>query len=769
MNSQPDRQPGGTWLDIPAFAALAGIHPSNAREACNRCHDGGTWRGYPFKVRKQAGKSWQVYAPSLPPDLFAAWQATQPKPPAPLPESPPVPATLAATPANLGKLPDPRHIERAKWIEKLILPALEYPPRSAARGGIINDTARREHIGPDGKPCQVAPETLRLWVRRYEQGGLAALVRKPRIEKKAGRVFINRKWDAACPLVDAHKTAIATAIKTYIKSLWGAVNPGWKKVENLASSKLMNLCQEYGWQAATYDACRMGRHAVENFREFGVIHTKEKDAKRFSDLYKPRIIRGGNYRPMEIIVGDVHPVDILVTRQDGSIATPRLIAWYDFATHRIFATLVLLEKGQGITQADVWASFAAMVEAWGLPERLYLDNGAEYHGRKRGFDPATLSGLIRGFNELSALVIAARTLALELGKEPPPEFTSEIVTIDRTTPKATDEPPAREAGAIVRALPYNAAAKPIEGAFAALEKVLAMLPGYIGSDRMNKRTPKLGKQTVAWPDADSFEAAFTTALAYWHMLEQAGNLNGHSPNAAYAAHCEQGWKAIPIPREALIFALSEAVNPKVHNRGIQVAGNWYFGDGLIPYGQRKVNIRYAKWAPERLILVKCAAPLQLEWIDRAPEFHAIDQAGAIEQSRRNGLALRHIGALKAETQPLDMADEMARHVATQPPAPATPFGPAVNLVSGVKALVEDGRKKGPAPKQTIRTLKPAEVIDPGTGQVRNLLDGLAKIAPPAPTPQPENLLDRLKAPAVQQSAPHHDPLDDLVRRHAENG
>lgn len=749
-STAPDKEDGKGWLSVTDLSELAEINPSTAREACKRCHEGKTWRNKIMEVRQVNGKAYQVHAPSLPLDLFAAWQAAQPKPPAPVPETPPAPAVLASAPASIGKLPDPKHIERAKWIEKLILPALEYPARSAARGGIIDDLARHQHIDPDGKECQIAARTIRSWCEKYEHpqhGGLAALVRKPRIEKKASRVFINRAWDAACPLEDAQKTAIAAAVQTYIKSLWGAVDPGWAKVENLASSKLMQLCHESGWQAATYDACRLGRHAVEKYRKYGAIHTKEKDAKRYSDLYKPRIIRSGNYRPMEIIVGDVHPVDALVTRPDGTIATPRLIAWYDFGTHRLFATLVLLEKGQGITQADVLASFAAMVAAWGLPERLYLDNGSEYKW----------DGLIQGFNQLSALVIGWR------------QFTAEIVTTDRTTQEATTEHPTREAGAIVRALPYNASAKPIEGGFAALEKVLAMLPGYIGGDRMNKRAPRLGKQTEAWGDADSYERAFTGALAYWHTLEQAGNLNGQSPNAAYAAHCAQGWQATPIPREALIFALSEAVSPKVHNRGIQVAGNWYFGDALIPYGQRKVSIRYAKWAPERVILVKNTAPLQLEWIDRAPEYHALDQAGAIEQSRRNGVALRHIGAMKAEIQPVDMADEMARHVATQPAAPATPFGPAVNLGAGVQALVEAAERKGPAPAQTIRTLKPAETIDPGTGKVRNLLDSLPKIVPPAPAPKPENPLDRLQVPARPQPEPFHNPIDDLVRRYAGNG
>lgn len=735
----------GAWLSVAEFAELAGINERNGRDVLARAFsDHKPWRGHEMEVRRFNGKAYQVNPATLPPDLFSVWCATLPPPPSPAPEKSPAPAALISKAGGIEKLAKPEHIERAKWEERLIRPALEYPVRSRARGGAIKAIAEREHIGLDGKPCQVAARTLGEWIEKYEIGGLAALVRKPRLEKRP-RVFINRAWDAACPLEDAKKTAIAVAVNTYIKSLWASANPGWAKVEGMASSKLMQLCHDAGWQAATYEICRLGRHSVEKHRNHAVIHIKEKDAKRFYDLHKPRIIRDHTKcMPMEIIVGDVHPVDVLVKRPDGSIATPRLIAWYDFATHRIFATLVLLEKGQGITQADVWASFAAMVEAWGLPERLYLDNGSEYDW----------AGLIRGFNELSALVMNSREFARE--------FAAEIIASNRPDLSAATEAdqPDREAGAIIHALPYNAAAKPIEGCFAALEKVLAMLPGYIGGNRMNKRTHKLGKETEPWCDADSFERAFTTALAYWHTLEQDGNLAGLSPNTVYAGHLDSGWRAIGIPRDALAFALSEDQVCKVHNRGIQVAGSWYYGDALLQFGQHKVSIRYVKWAPERVILVKSTSPLELAWIPRAPVYHATDQTGAAEQSRRNGLLLRHISGMKAETNPLDMASELERHVATQPAAPDTVFGPQIRLGSGVEALVEAGKQMGPAPKQEIRIVKSGEIIHPDTGTVHNLAEHLPTPAPALPRPPVINLADLLPMPSGQpiQSLAESDPF-----------
>jgi hypothetical protein len=734
------------WLSVVEFAALAGIIERNARAALACCHSGKTWRGFALEVRKVNGKAYQVHAPSLPLDLFAAWQAAQPKPPVPVTET----AALVAIPdaeESHPRLHTHEEIELGKWKEKLILTALEFPKRSRARGGVIKTISEREHVRPDGTKCRYSARALGEWVELYEAGGLSALMRKPR-QEKGPRVFINRAWDAACPLDDAQKSAISAAIKIHIKSLWATANPGWVKVENLASSKLVELCQAHGWQDATYITCRLGRHIVEDSREYADIHTKGKHAKKFFDLFKPRVARDHSLlKPMEIIAGDVHPVDVTYLRQDGSTATPRMIAWYDVANHRTFYTLVALEPGQGITQADVWASFAAMVEAWGLPERLYLDNGSEYNGNKR-IDREILDGLIRGFNELSALVINWRQFMGAVEQESRHGFTVEEAPLSE-----------REAGGIIRALPYNAPGKPgIEGSFASIEKVLSMLPGYIGGDRMKQRTPKLGKKTQPWPNFEALEGAFKTALAYWHSLPQAGNLKNQSPNAVYAAQIATGWRAVPIPREALIFALSEAKTCKVQNDGIVIFGLRYYGDALARYPQQKVCIRVAKWAPERVILVENTRPLKLALLDRDTAYHPQDEAGAKEQSRREGLINRHYKDLKSEagSTDTDMLAEMARTVAHHPPAQATLFGPAISLGAGVQSLVEDGQRKGPPPRQPARPLKLAETIDPETGKVRSLADNLPMPASPAPRAAPRNLADLLPMPAQK---PIHPPAE----------
>ena len=66
---------------------------------------------------------------------------------------------------------------------------------------------------------------------------------------------------------------------------------------------------------------------------------------------------------MDIIVGDVHPIDIKLTRADGTAVMPRAIAWQDVTTQRLHVTLIQLEKGEDVKQVHVAQCFAAMCSA----------------------------------------------------------------------------------------------------------------------------------------------------------------------------------------------------------------------------------------------------------------------------------------------------------------------------------------------------------------------------------------------------------------------
>ena len=425
-------------------------------------------------------------------------------------------------------------------------------------------------------------------------------------------------------------------------------------------------------------------------------------------------------RPMEQVVGDVHPLDVYVRREDGTTATPRFIAWYDVATHRLCGTLHLLDAGTGVTQALVWASFAEMVEAWGLPTHLYLDNGREYYGRPRRYGEGVPSAVMTGFNELTSLALAMR----EFGAAIEAEFMAEFVDGHAGTPG--DVPAAnaefRRSG-VDRAMPYNAPGKPgIEGQFASLEKVMKMGLGYIGGNRMNKRTPKLGKETAPWPDMDTFRAAFKQFLDYWNGMEQRGNLGGKSPNQAWAEAQQDGWKAVKVDRIALIYALSEPVTCMATQGVVTVDGQRYRGDELGKWSGKKITVRYAKWAPELLIYSPdFSRPNKMVPLTRVTRYHPNDQDGARESGRMQSTLVGEIRRMEAETEELDIVEEITLDNAARAPAPETVFGPVLSLGPHVDGLAETAKRLGPPAPQEIVELLPGESIDQETGEVTHVL------------------------------------------------
>jgi hypothetical protein len=221
---------------------------------------------------------------------------------------------------------------------------------------------------------------------------------------------------------------------------------------------------------------------------------------------------------------------------------------------------------------------------------------------------------------------------------------------------------------------------------------------------------------------EKFEPAFQQILAYRQNQRQAKNLDGKSPNEALQAAQNAGWKASLVPREALIYAMSETRECMVHRGGVEVAGQRYEGDALIPLSRRKIKIRYAKWAPERIVYAPdLENPREVAWIERVRLFHPLDEAGAREAARRNGLLRKHIGELKSGTEQLDPLAEMARDIAARPPAPETIFGPVVSFGPQIDALVESAKRLGPPAPQEIIQLQPGESVDAETGEVTHVL------------------------------------------------
>lgn len=640
--------PHDLWIGCNEFADLAGIARQNVHAAMKRALNGNPWRGASLEIRTAENGSLKVFVPSLPPILRETWMARNPgimEAPAvdPVPLPPP-----AAIDSDIGA-----RVAEMRWKLTIIAPALAHPKGSHARAAVLEEITAGRHADLRGKPITIHVDTLRGWLKTIEEGSESALARPRRADAGQRRSFICRAWDKACPLPDTKKTAIAAAFDEHVRGLWrSGISEG--KILPLATTELQALSIDAGWiDAPRIDA---GLHAIRRHAEVRKIAISETDAKRFHDKLTPRIHRSRDgLQPMDIVIGDVHPIDILIARDDGSLATPRAIAWLDLATNDLFVTLTLYPKGKSVTQADIAASFVDMVQAWGLPRTLYLDNGSEYEG-----------DLIAGFERLQGLMEGFRF----------------FVTA------ATDTIPAASPRAIVRAKPYNAQSKAIEGVFSCLEKFMALIPGYIGGERMKKKTHNVGKAPKPYPGTfEKFrDVAFAEALAFYRNEPQSGTMGGKSPNQRKREAIEAGWRPFTAGYEIFLFAFASTRRVKVHPGGIELDGTWFQSADIVTRIGEYIEVRYAKWDGAHALWIDDAGRPIL--IPRALYFHPLDIEGAKEQALLNGFQTRDNRRLAATAPRIDTVAAMARHNAALPPPPETPPGIPIILDGESKRIVD---------------------------------------------------------------------------------
>lgn len=677
------------WCGTTEFAALAGINRQNAHGAMVRCMNGGAWRGEKLEVQTveakggRGGKALQVYIPSLPPDLREKFLATLKTDHEFVhPSTPALPAPEYLDPA-LYK----RHADRC-WKIELLAPALAHPPRSHARGKELRRIAAKEYPAPSGKTVKPSLTTLREWLRKLEKEDEQTSGRKTREQV----VIVNRAWDAACPLSIEEKAQIREELDTYLASAWAGGVPGVNRVVQFASSRLVELSREHGWPDASLETCNIGRYLAEQYRKYSVIALKERNAKAHFDKVTPRIkINRKKLKPGDVVVGDVHPFDVQKL-EGGRIVHARLICWLDLATYDIFVDVVILGPGRGIRQEDIAASFVNMVLAWGLPKQLRLDNGKEYKWE----------AMMQGFHALAAVVRTYSQVFLPsiLGEGERNELLNDF------TPR----------NVISRARPYNAPAKQIESVQGILEYYFfSMMPGWIGGDRMNKRTHKVGEAPKAHEgDDEAFERDIALCIKLYQTTEQK---DGSSPNDKRSAAYAAGLTPVRVDLALLVCTLSETEMRMVSNRGVEVNGRFGMIDELTPHIGHKVEIIYAKWYKSHAFYRDQQGKLFA--IPLGVEYDHDDPAGAKEQSRLVSVQNAFYRTLKAKTEDMDMMAEVERHLAHMPPAPELPEGIRITTAEGnaIASALEEAKDTPP------RKLKAGEKIHPNTG-------ALLTIAPP---------------------------------------
>lgn len=620
------------WITSDVFASAAGISAQKARQALQNGLSGRTWNGCRIDVSLidaeqggNAGKQYVVRVSSLPAEIQQKVKEYFREP---------------IDPKFLRI--DERGLAEHNWKVDVIRPILAQPKGSSERAAEYARLADTERMGWRGKPVKLAMSTLKWWVRRYETYDGMHLCLAQIVRKDVGqqRVFISRAWERAVPFDRNTREMIHNDLKIHVRAL---IKGGAQRKQGLilTAEKLKEMTAAYGFSVNNpATAARIFAIPLDFWRDeykFKAAYRHAKDRKASEDD-APRIRRTvEGLAPMECVVMDVHHINVLVRRENGTTATPKLLAFHDLGTYRVFCEVVFFEEGGGVRNSDIITAFINMCQnpAFGVPQFLYADNGAEY-----------------GFADYLGD-------ALKLG--------SKVIPFNG----------ADERNRVIRAKPYNAAAKHVEGWFRQMnQQYFRHIKGWIDDDRMNPKRPALGKLPAAW-DA-GFEALCATIYghmtAYEHM-PQKGALAGKSPAMTFREHVANGWKATVMNPADLLTVFTKPETRVVRKHGIDLKNASWTCDGLLKHFERQVLVHVPVYHgfSEVLVTDLNGNRIGVAVADRA--YDVLDGRGAKESARRKSIRNKALTDLKKSVPDVDVGEALIEYGRKQlPVVPNEPDG-----------------------------------------------------------------------------------------------
>ena len=667
--SQPDSP--DHWISTDQLAKAVGISVQAARKAAKKCHDGRLWNGVLMSVRLinskggRSGQQYQVLASTVPGGvelltLDCALEPSQGHLRA-ASRSPQLSASIEPTHYAVPALSD-RDKACAQMRERLAIieDAMVHPPRSPER------TAELERAAAKHK---VHVRTLQRWLHNIEKcgGDVGALANQRPRNSGQRRVIVSRKFDKAWRDKSYPEDALASLgdwVGEEIESWWQspAQRAGWRRVQLEVQTALVLECQDRGFPLPKR-FCTLSKRRIMTASYHRIVDIRANDRKRYDDA-KPRIRRDNSkFAPMEQIVMDVKPIDNIVLRSDGSEAWPKMIAFHDTGTHRIFCWFVLLPPSQGVRQEHVIEAFLAMVShpEWGFPKQLYRDNGTE----------------IAMFDKIRAAIA--------------------MIGGDASR-------------SIINAKPYSGASKPIESKFSMLDRsVFSQMGGYAGGNRMNKKTQTVGKPPA--PYQGSFDQFVNEALArildvHHNMPLHSSPFKGQTSADAFDRHVQTGWRAVMVDTLALDASFCTMDTRKVDQGHLNLGPDRYHHPELSAFNGRYLKIA-KPWRRGALPLVELP---ELGWAALQPDMLHLpgDIAGAIEASRMQSKQDRTVTAMKRKVRKANPERNLAARLASLPTnaAPA----PLIDVMLSSEAeeiarAIKDGEAKVQAmPDATARKL-----------------------------------------------------------------
>ncbi|MEZ5444916.1 MAG: hypothetical protein R3F45_03915 [Gammaproteobacteria bacterium] len=651
------------WLSTAEFAALAGISRQMAHRVLSRCLTGALYKGHRLAVaqrpgsRGRGGISYLVDRKSIP---FA-----KPMPAGGCPQE------LAAYPGSGEAVAMVAQGEPSTELAiPHVLPADDHDLKFKLDAvlDVIRSTRRRTPerrkriaeiaatwAAPDG--TQPSISALNRWIQRYEHYGVNGLRRKGREDRGQKRTLFSREYDAEARSLVSEEVLVEfkKRVRAKINSMHAGRSCTLPVLQTLFVADLKAFLIENGSQLPDREMIRICTLPTVRFFEpdvgIDLLSIKSTDASAYVAKVRPDIRRirehnGSPLRPMQVVAMDVNHMDVLYRREDGSTATPKFVAGICLATNRLVCCKVFaLEAGQAIRRTHVMEALAEMCATYGVPETIYIDNGAEF--RAMGL-AADLCRLAQMMNRRDVLVV------------------KDIDDLERV---------------VIRGTPYIAQGKIIESIFAALRSLFALSPNFIGGNRLTKKTANLGRDPEPFDGTIAeLKAMVQRRIDFYHTKPQAtrSHLKGLSPNEAYKRWLDDGFQPVTADQRHIEIAFAIEETRVIRKSGRfswtskrfpKEGARFYRSDALQLYTGRSVRIREPLVGPRHALYVFDLDGQPIATAIPEIAYDVIDHEGAQEQARREGVLTDVLEAIKGTLHTIDYEQSIDAAIAAHGPPP----------------------------------------------------------------------------------------------------
>ena len=313
------------------------------------------------------------------------------------------------------------------------------------------------------------------------------------------------------------------------------------------------------------------RNLLKNTND-AIIARAREGKKYFEDNFMPTIQRDySNLLPNDFWVADHHLWDVFVRVPDGKggwkPVRPWGSYWMDMRTRKVMSVFI---REESPNSDIVLLSFGIAVKKYGIPRKIYLDNGKDYKARDLFYPQGHISK-----QDKQSLDITQKGLAEDELKKSCRSLASRL-QMD-----------------VTYAIAYNARSKPIERLFNTLENGLGKLyPSYAGSNAKNRPEDLKDLDIMKMATLEEFieQHNFYIEKIYNNSPHSGDSMDNKSPDYWYE---NLEFEQITMPKESLYFTLMRTSRPlKIGKEGIRFNKELYMSAENDDYVHKEVFVRY---------------------------------------------------------------------------------------------------------------------------------------------------------------------------------